>query len=63
MGGLVGWLWSFGPGVDGTGKALPGHMKEATNVNRVETADRAEISAELEDVELCTQFWDASNDL
>ena len=49
--------------MDGTGKALPGHMKEATSVNRVETADRAEISAELEDVELCTQFWDVSNDL
>ena len=49
--------------MDGTGKALPGHMKEATNVNRVETADRAEISTELEDVELCTQFWDVSNDL
>jgi hypothetical protein len=28
-------------------------MKEATDENRVETAERAEISAELEDAELC----------
>ena len=38
-------------------------MKEATDENRVETADRAEISAELEDMELCMWLWDPSDDL
>lgn len=38
-------------------------MKEATDENRVETADRAEISAELEDVELCMRLRDPSDDL
>ena len=62
-GGLVGLLCRFGPGVDGNGKALPGRMKDATDENKVETADRAEISAEPEDMELCARLRDASDDL
>jgi hypothetical protein len=38
-------------------------MKDATDVNNEETADRAEISAELEDAELCARFRGPSDDL
>ena len=38
-------------------------MKEATDENREVTADRAEISAELEDVELCARLQDPSDGL
>jgi hypothetical protein len=38
-------------------------MKEATNENRVDTAERAEISTELEDAELCVRLWEPSDDL
>jgi hypothetical protein len=51
--GLASMLWGFGPGVDGRGRVWFGHMKHATVENSEETAERAVISAELEDVELC----------
>lgn len=38
-------------------------MNEATDENSEVTADRAESSAELEEVELCTRLWDPSDDL
>jgi hypothetical protein len=61
--GLASLLWRFGPGVDGVGKAFPGCMKDATDENKEETAERAVISAELEDAELCARFRGCSDDL
>ena len=59
--GLAGFLQSFGPGVDGSGVVWSGRMKDATNEKREVTVDRAESSAEFD--ELCTRLQDVSDDL
>ena len=59
--GLAGFLQSFGPGVDGSGVVWSGRMKDATDEKREVTADRAESSAEFD--ELCTRLRDVSDDL
>ena len=65
-GGLARALWMLRAGVKGNGRSLPGHMKDvtdATDEKRVETADNADISSKLQDMELCAWFWEPSDDL
>lgn len=55
----------IGPGVDGNGNVRSGCMKGRTDENIVETADKADkadISAELDDAELCARLRGRSDD-